>query len=186
MSKNILIIGLPEIISIGIKTIVETYFKNSSTYIINDDCDSLEDEILRHNIDTLIVDPLKSKVWQLDSISDHKRPYLIAFQKEHIEHYLLAGFDAIINISNSKNQIIEILRSNSTKPVKVQDKNNDLSEREKTVLVLVSKGMISKEIADKLNISINTVNTHRKNITKKTGIKSMAGLTVYAMLHGLI
>ena len=58
----------------------------------------------------------------------------------------------------------------------------DLSDREREVLVLVAQGLSSKEIAAKLNIAVNTVNTHRKSITKKTGIKSVAGLAVYAML----
>jgi len=61
-----------------------------------------------------------------------------------------------------------------------------LSPRETEILVLVAKGYMSKEIADMLNISTNTVNTHRKNITAKTGIKSIAGLTVYAMLNNLM
>lgn len=64
--------------------------------------------------------------------------------------------------------------------------DESLSEREKEVLVLVAKGYMSKEIADMLNISMNTVNTHRKNITAKTGIKSIAGLTVYAMMNKLM
>lgn len=58
-----------------------------------------------------------------------------------------------------------------------------LSEREKDVLALVAKGLSSKEIADKLNISLHTVNSHRKNIVKKTNIKSVAGLTMYAALY---
>ncbi len=57
-----------------------------------------------------------------------------------------------------------------------------LSDRELEVLDLVAKGLSSKEIADRLNIAVNTVNTHRKSITRKTGIKSVAGLAVYAML----
>ena len=57
-----------------------------------------------------------------------------------------------------------------------------LSDRELDVLELVAKGMSSKEIAERLNIAVNTVNTHRKSITRKTGIKSVAGLAVYAML----
>ena len=57
-----------------------------------------------------------------------------------------------------------------------------LSDREQEVLELVAQGMSSKEIASKLNIAVNTVNTHRKSITRKTGIKSVAGLAVYAML----
>ena len=62
----------------------------------------------------------------------------------------------------------------------------ELSEREKEILVSVASGLINKEIADRHNISINTVITHRKNITRKTGIKTVAGLTVYAILNGLI
>ena len=67
-----------------------------------------------------------------------------------------------------------------------EDAPEELSDREKEVLVLVAKGLLNKEIADKLNISINTVITHRKNITRKTGIKTAPGLTVYAILGGLI
>ena len=54
------------------------------------------------------------------------------------------------------------------------------------LLVSVAKGMINKEIADQYNISIHTVISHRKNITRKTGIKTVAGLTVYAILNNLI
>ena len=70
----------------------------------------------------------------------------------------------------------------------VASKEDDqtLSAREKEVLVCVAKGMINKEIADQLHISIHTVITHRKNITRKTGIKTVAGLTVYALLNNLL
>ena len=54
-----------------------------------------------------------------------------------------------------------------------------LSDREQDVLELVAQGLSSKEIASKLSIAVNTVNTHRKSITRKTGIKSVAGLAVY-------
>ena len=60
--------------------------------------------------------------------------------------------------------------------------DHNLSDREAEVLTLVAQGLSSKEVAARLNISINTVNTHRKSITRKTGIKSVAGLAVYAML----
>ena len=69
-----------------------------------------------------------------------------------------------------------------------QEKTEDveLSKREIDVLVAVAKGMMNKEIADQMNISIHTVISHRKNITRKTGIKSVSGLTVYALLNNLI
>jgi len=62
----------------------------------------------------------------------------------------------------------------------------ELSAREKEILICVAKGMLNKEIADVYNISIYTVISHRKNITRKTGIKTVAGLTVYALLNNLI
>lgn len=61
-----------------------------------------------------------------------------------------------------------------------------LSEREVEVLKAVAQGYSNKEIAEKLFISANTVITHRKNITEKLGIKTIAGLTVYAIMKKII
>ena len=63
---------------------------------------------------------------------------------------------------------------------------HDLTAREIEVLVLVVKGFINKEIADRLNISLTTVISHRRNITEKLGIKSVPGLTIYAVMHGYV
>ena len=54
------------------------------------------------------------------------------------------------------------------------------------ILKLVAMGRINKEIAQELNISINTVLSHRKNLTSKLGIKSVSGLTFYAMMNGIV
>ena len=62
----------------------------------------------------------------------------------------------------------------------------NLSEREIEVLKSVARGYSNKEIADKLHISTNTVITHRKNITDKLGIKTIAGLTVFAITNNII
>lgn len=64
--------------------------------------------------------------------------------------------------------------------------NKELSVRETNVLQLIVKGITNKEIADKLNISLNTVLSHRKNITAKLGIKTVSGLTFYAIMNGII
>ncbi len=66
------------------------------------------------------------------------------------------------------------------------EERDELSDREKEILVSVASGLLNKEIADLHHISINTVITHRKNITRKTGIKTVAGLTAYAILNNLI
>lgn len=66
------------------------------------------------------------------------------------------------------------------------DDSEVLSLREKEILAAVAHGKTNKEIADDLFISINTVVTHRKNIARKTGINSIAGLTVYAILNHIV
>lgn len=63
---------------------------------------------------------------------------------------------------------------------------DDLSEREKEVVRMVVRGLSNKEIAEQLFISANTVMTHRRNIARKTQIHSPAGLTIYAIVNGLI
>lgn len=71
-------------------------------------------------------------------------------------------------------------------PVNNREEGSVLSEREKNILREVALGLTNKEIADKLFISVHTVTTHRKNITQKLGIKTASGLTIYAILNGII
>jgi DNA-binding NarL/FixJ family response regulator len=61
-----------------------------------------------------------------------------------------------------------------------------LSDREIEVMSLIVQGFINKEIADKLNIGLATVITHRKNIMDKLGMKSVSALTIYAVMHGYV
>ena len=100
---------------------------------------------------------------------------------------VMRQFDGVVNIYDGQAQIIRKLHAaveqGETNPY---SDSHDLSERERDVLILVAKGKPNKEIADELNISIHTVMSHRKNITHKTGIKSVAGLTVYALLNNLL
>lgn len=63
---------------------------------------------------------------------------------------------------------------------------NGLSAREVEVLVLIVRGLINKEIAERLNISLTTVISHRKNIMEKLNIRSVSGLTIYAVMNGYI
>jgi DNA-binding CsgD family transcriptional regulator len=61
-----------------------------------------------------------------------------------------------------------------------------LSQRERTIVRLVSLGMTNRQIADRLFLSTHTVISHRKNISSKLGIKSVSGLTVYAIVNNII
>ena len=64
--------------------------------------------------------------------------------------------------------------------------SEELSDRERDVLVQVVRGLSNKEIADVLCISMHTVISHRKNITRKLNIHSTAGLTIYAIVNKLV
>ncbi len=71
-------------------------------------------------------------------------------------------------------------------PHQLQPDTEELSSRERDVVVQIVKGLSNKEIADVLCISVHTVITHRKNITRKLNIHSTAGLTIYAIVNKLI
>ena len=66
------------------------------------------------------------------------------------------------------------------------DGREPLTSREQTILLALAQGRSNKEVANALDISVRTVETHRKNIKRKLGISSTAGLTRYAMEHGVL
>ena len=66
------------------------------------------------------------------------------------------------------------------------ESNESRAEREKEIIVCLVQGMSNKEIASQLFISVNTVITHRRNIARKLQIRSLAGLTIYAIANNLI
>lgn len=101
-----------------------------------------------------------------------------------------------LNVGLPENKLVSALMSlhkeghgHSCHPQEKEGENSDtlrLSPREVEVLVLIVRGLINKEIAERLNISLSTVISHRKNITEKLGIRSVSGLTVYAVMNGLV
>ncbi len=106
----------------------------------------------------------------------------------YFEKSLLSLFDASITISDShsavEDKISGLLSKNDFR--ETEQLQGTLSERETDVLIQLASGLSNREIADKLHISINTVMTHRRNISIKTGIKTVAGLTIFAVLKKLI
>ena len=125
--------------------------------------------------------PLRTAVPELQSVA------VVLLATTVCNDDVLRQVDGVVNIYDDQQQLLRKLRAaieqGQTNPY---SDSHDLSERECDVLVLVAKGLANKEIADRLNISIHTVMSHRKNITHKTGIKSVAGLTVYALLNNLL
>ncbi len=97
------------------------------------------------------------------------------------------GVKTQLDVLKRESDLVELLRELISRYDSSENtSSSELSPRENEVLRLVAMGYINKEIADKLNISINTVLSHRKNISAKLGIKSVSGLSVYAMMNGYI
>lgn len=69
---------------------------------------------------------------------------------------------------------------------KISDGRETLTSREQTILLELAQGKTNKQVAANLDISVRTVETHRNNIKRKLGISSTAGLTRYAMEHGVL
>lgn len=93
--------------------------------------------------------------------------------------------DAVF-LYNTSDEIYEQVKHAFKQQEHVEDKSEGLTNREIDVLKLVALGNSNKEIADKLYISTHTVMSHRKNMIEKLGIKSISGLTVYAIINNYI
>ncbi len=99
------------------------------------------------------------------------------------------GYDHLLDLSLSKSELLEKIRRiirESGFEENPSPQEEKLSEREKTILRFVALGYTNRDIAERLFISTHTVITHRKNITRKIGIKTVSGLTVYALLNHLV
>ncbi len=155
--------------------------------------DGINSEILRFNPDFIVFNP------NLIPLSQNFRNFTIkadllkkgvAITTTGPKHKgMIAAVREIIDVNDERDVIIQKFK-NLVEPTVLQRNkhslSSELSEREKTILKYVAKGLTNKEIAEKLYLSAHTVITHRKNITTKLGIKTISGLTVYAILNNLV
>ena len=182
----------------------------SDSHIINRGiCDILKEsnhftvKAVCTNIDQLFISVQRSKP-NLIIVTPHMMPLqqkhiiekqfvnltIVACVYQYIEQSYLKSFDGIIDINDNLRKIENVLQSaHASRHTQGNDNSEEvegLSEREKEVLIAIAKGLQNKEVANLLNISVNTAITHRRNIILKTGIKSVAGLTVYALMNNMI
>ncbi len=100
----------------------------------------------------------------------------------------LNQYDCVVDVEDAKDDIAKKLRravENKSETETVRE-SAELSDREKEILTSLVEGHTNKEIASIYNLSVHTVISHRKNISRKTGIKTVSGLTVYALLNNLV
>jgi DNA-binding NarL/FixJ family response regulator len=189
MNRKVFIIFSSEIISKGLATIIRNYFNIEVTQL-----KSIINLSAYQDISNCIV------IIFIDSDKSFGQGFIYKLQKNRNRVLVIGMFpDQNISVSNfsfdfristqtSSSKIQEILSDilKSPKSRIYEHEGEELTTREKDVLQLVALGYSNKEIAGKLFISIHTVISHRKKITEKLGIKSISGLTVYAILNKLI
>ena len=188
---KIVIVEPSIIISTGLKHLIEQKKEFEVTAVIADYYHYMEK--INHLLpDVIVINPsvvdMKKRQHLEEVFTELKDTAFIALIYQYVEPEVVKQFHAVIDISDDGERIIQKLSQAIdavNTPPDVAEKN-ELSEREKEVLVALARGKINKEIAEIYHISIHTVITHRKNIIRKTGIKSISGLTVYAILNNLI
>ena len=184
MKKKVLIVEPSEVIVEGlVATLNHGELKMLKPEYTADDLGNRLD-VLKPDI--LIINPtLNDNVTEL---RNGRSIAVLALVYQYVKQVRLKRFDGIIDIRDSQQSILQTVLEISTK-TQTSDaamSSHELTRRETAVLVEVARGLSNKEIAARLNVSVFTVTTHSKNIVRKTGIKSVAGLTVYALLNNLI
>ena len=153
--------------------------------------DEIQPTYRKKNADIIIINPSlvqnNPKLFNTIKSQSGNIPW-IGMVYIYFDQQLLSLFDAIITISDTAETMVTTISRvlNTINPKEEITLQDVISDREIEVLKLLASGLANKEIADQLNISINTVITHRKNISQKTGIKSISGLTIYAVMQKLV
>lgn len=190
MKNKIFIIHSSEIICQGLNSIIKNQFDINAIVL-----SSIEDLKNYYEIDSARVVIFVDAKLSLDKLSHSVnvlqksslvKIIIIASQENNTESDIKS--DSSIYLNSPASSIYKLIdRCLYPKGNTSQNKKSTiLTERETDVLKLVAFGKTNKEIANELFISIHTVISHRKNITEKLGIKSISGLTVYAILNKLI
>ena len=189
MRNHVIICEASEIITIGLAEIINSMAQFDLVARL-DSPDRLSEKIISTDANLLIINPLLLGYQNRDFLAqlgrEHPNVTFVALADAYLDHAMLTPYNGVIEINDTRSKIISKMNEFAQSETSKKADDVELSKREIDVLVAVAKGMMNKEIADQMNISIHTVISHRKNITRKTGIKSVSGLTVYALLNNLI
>jgi len=209
---QIIVADKQELISEGIKAIVSKVGKHTVVHV--PELLLLESQLKAGKIDLLIIDfeqcwgVMVTNIAEIMAISPSTKLLILTNNEtdDAIVQCLEAGVDGYLLKSCSKSEFLEsfegifqekkmycqpVLKVLCNQYINIKQKKNEpeqisLTAQETKITELTSWGLTAKEIADKLNISIHTVNTHRKNIFKKIGVKNSSELVMFAVRKGII
>ncbi len=191
MGKQILIITPSVMAARGLESVLCDAGEFEVSGILRDLSPATQTRLHKLAADAIIIDPsvfdYASRANARAYLAEYSDGAVLALLTASADEESLKQYDGVISLLDDPTAVVRKVRAAlENRGDAPRTEGEELSSREKEILVCVAKGMLNKEIADRFNISIYTVITHRKNITRKTGIKTVAGLTVYALLNNLI
>ena len=153
--------------------------------------EALHDCVRTQCPDMLIVNPAFGDYFDIGKFREEtsgKKIRVIALVTSFVDASLLSKYDESISIFDDLERLSKKISGLLNVPSEEEDLENQdaLSQREKEIVICVVKGMTNKEIAEKLFLSIHTVITHRRNISKKLQIHSAAGLAIFDLVNKLV
>jgi len=191
---HLIIAERSDIIRNGLLSILQKFTTKDLDFAEISNDNNILEQIDRYKPDILIINTSyldKSSLSKIRANSHLIGIKIIALQcnlidKKDTEQYddIIYTYDSASSIKEKIKNIIKLENLKSNKESK--NKKQELSKREKEIVICVAKGMTNKEIADKLFLSLHTITTHRRNISAKLQIHSSAGLTIYAIVNNLI
>jgi len=189
MEENIFIIHSSEIIRKGLAWILQEYFNMEITQL-NSTRDLSSFAGITNSLILIILEEDSYIPAEVEEkLSKNNNLFVVSFTRKENGSARTKKYEFELTELSSALQIqklVQVIRKSASKYKNNLPDNGELTLREKDVIRHIAMGYSNKETADKLNISIHTVISHRKNITEKLNIKSISGLTVYAIMNNLI
>jgi DNA-binding CsgD family transcriptional regulator len=185
---NIVIIEPSDIVYEGLSTLLMKSGQHFNLARL-EDMNELDAVFMKQDRQVVIVNPVcvLNRIAEFTRIKNsHAGVFWVGLVYSYFDKELLARFNATFSISDPVEYLVDKINRQADHPRPEKAHQEQLSDRERDVLIRLVKGLSNKEIADALNISIHTVGSHRKNIMEKTGIKSLSGLTIYAISMNII
>ncbi|MDE7450137.1 MAG: LuxR C-terminal-related transcriptional regulator [Paramuribaculum sp.] len=162
--------------------------RDLSLSVTSVDVSSLSTYLADNATDVVLLDPLSVGADPASLLTERSisTPQFIAVSTSLLPLAITRAYDAVVSIYDNVETFKELLTRISADTSEESDSVKELSPRERDVVIGVVKGLSNKEIASEMNVSTNTVMTHRRNIASKLQIHSVAGLTIYAIVSKLV
>lgn len=176
------------IVRLGLEALLKKLprYKIQVSYVVEEAKNDWNEALSLTSADIYILNPIVCGLQPRNLLPPNSEAQVIAIQYGGIDASYLKPYDGIIGITDSVQAVGDLFDKLVGCDDKAAGESQDLTAREREIVICVVKGMTNKRIAEHLFLSTHTVITHRRNIGKKLQIHSASALAVYAIANKLI